>query len=1120
MRPIELVMSAFGPYAGVERLDFEKLGARGLFLITGDTGAGKTTLFDAISFALYGEGSGGSARRGSRTFRSDFARDDADTWVRFTFEHRGGRYRVERSPAYRRRGNRNETKPKAEMECLDDGRTWSNVREVNQQVYDLIGLEQKQFSQVAMIAQGDFLKILNASSDARQEIFRRIFDTQIYADITAEIQERRSAALRESQSAREEFARLAAQIELPPETDGARFALLSESPVHAEELAGALAEALALDETAAEGERAVRESRDAALQELSAQRAVAEAVNLGIQELGRAREEAARLEAGRAGTEALAARAESARRAGAIQPLREAAEREADRLRQTEAGFAGAKARQAALEAQAGEMEQRSARADLARRAASLRPQWELILRERAQRTEAQQELSRAKAECEALEARAPEMEALDLRAQVARRAAGMQPEYDAHRRERERLAALVRIREEAGAACADAAERQRRAAGARDAAEVALSRRAELDRSADALSRVLPLFSEGRSAREALETDKKTYDAAKDEKDSAGRSHAELLERYLRDQAGILAETLALGEPCPVCGATEHPCPAPHLDSAPDRPAVDAAAARRDRADRAALAAAEALSRSRHRLEALKEQLLQGTDADATDPEIFSEAREAACRDALSKQRAESAALQSAFDAADAGLRSAEQELAGARRALDGATEDLEAQRTIAAAAEGAWLSALAEGGFADERAFLDARLPEGELAADVAALEEYRSGLRVARAAAETAAGAAKRQEAKLCGAEEKWAAVLAAAGFPGDDAFLRGCLPEDELRALTGALENYRGDVKVARTRVAGSAERLEEQRRQAEAAREAWQNALSENGFADEEGFLAACAEPAELRAWTARVQDFRDALSAAGGRLSQLEARWGDAVPVDVAALDEAVEGLRREGADAEARENTLNRRVSLNRRTLENLRRNAGRIAVADERYRVVEDLRLTLTGHVAGQRVKVSFENYILQYYFRRVIAEANRRLGRMSDGRYRLSLKPGESGNSVGGLGLNVFDGYTRRERDVQTLSGGESFVASLALALGFADVVQARSGGVQLDALFIDEGFGTLDDETLERALSALDGLAEGSRLVGVISHVEQLKRRIDRRIVVTRDASGSSHAWIEA
>ena len=189
-------------------------------------------------------------------------------------------------------------------------------------------------------------------------------------------------------------------------------------------------------------------------------------------------------------------------------------------------------------------------------------------------------------------------------------------------------------------------------------------------------------------------------------------------------------------------------------------------------------------------------------------------------------------------------------------------------------------------------------------------------------------------------------------------------------------------------------------------------------------------------------------------------------------------------------------------------------------MADAEERYSILEDLRTTLTGRIAGQKVKISFENYILQYYFRRVIAEANRRLDRMSDGRYRLCLKPGESGNAVGGLGLNVFDAYTRRERDVQTLSGGESFVASLALALGFADVVQARSGGVQLDTLFIDEGFGSLDDETLNRALNALDSLAGGSRLVGVISHVNLLKQRIDRRIVVARDAAGGSHARIEA
>ena len=175
-------------------------------------------------------------------------------------------------------------------------------------------------------------------------------------------------------------------------------------------------------------------------------------------------------------------------------------------------------------------------------------------------------------------------------------------------------------------------------------------------------------------------------------------------------------------------------------------------------------------------------------------------------------------------------------------------------------------------------------------------------------------------------------------------------------------------------------------------------------------------------------------------------------------------------------------------------------------------------DLRLTVIGRVPGAQ-KVPFENYILQYYFKRVIYEANRRLEGMTEARYRLCWKEDDGGTGVAGLGLNVFDAYTRRVRDVQTLSGGESFVASLALALGFADVVKARSGGVRLDTLFIDEGFGSLDDDALERALNVLDDLAEGSRLVGVISHVDMLKTRIDRRIAVTRDGQGGSHVKIE-
>ena len=1122
MRPIELAMNAFGSYGGEERLDFTRLGRHGLFLITGDTGAGKTTLFDAITFALYGEGSGGSERRGSRTFRSDFAADGADTWVRFTFEHQGRRYRIQRSPAYRRAGRSTERPADAQLESLDDGRTWTRIRDVDRQVTALIGLDQKQFRQVAMIAQGDFLRILNASSGDRQEIFRQIFDTQIYADITATVNEHSRAARDALQAARETYARLAGQIELPPEADAERCAALAGSPLHAAALVEDLAGMLAEDESKAEQMRAAREARSARLERLTASRALAEATNQGIRELEQARAELEALNGEHADMETLAERVEMARRAAAIQAIRDTADREGKRERQMAAELAETRDILAALEAKAYEMEALAARVELARRAAALLPTREQALRERGRQRETENALAQAKSDLEALEDRAEAMAALEARVGLGRRAAGIQKAWDDRLREAERLQAMKDAAQAAENAHSEAAAEYRKCGEAHAAAEAALARRPELEHRAEALARVLPLFPECRTAAEGLDEGIASFDAARARQAAASRRYAEQFELYLRDQAGILAETLAPGQPCPVCGSTAHPSPAPHLTSAPDRASVDAAAAARDKADQAAVKAAEAVALGRQKLSALSAQLAAGI-GDAADPQVrtlYSRDREEACREEAARLSAEARALQAGFEAADAALRAAEQSLAGALRLRDGARASLDAQSSKASESERAWEEAMQSAGFASEAAFLAARLPDEEMDAGSSALEEYRGSLRVARAALDAAGTALEAQSKRRAQAEAEWHSSLVKYDFPNEEAFSAACLSEEALREGSESLEAYRSDVKVARTKADHSAESLETQRLQTEEAREVWLNAMADSGFADEGAFLAACVPPDALRADSARVERYREALSAARARATQLGERWSGAEAVDSSGLDAALEDLHREEAEAVQRESALKQRAGLNRRTLENLQANVGEMADAEERYSILEDLRTTLTGRIAGQKVKISFENYILQYYFRRVIAEANRRLDRMSDGRYRLCLKPGESGNAVGGLGLNVFDAYTRRERDVQTLSGGESFVASLALALGFADVVQARSGGVQLDTLFIDEGFGSLDDETLNRALNALDSLAGGSRLVGVISHVNLLKQRIDRRIVVARDAAGGSHARIEA
>ena len=869
MRPIELKINAFGPYAGLETIDFTLLGDGGLFLITGDTGAGKTTIFDAICYALYGQASGGSKRRSSKSFRSDFAAPESDTWVEFTFETRGKRYMIRRSPEYLKPGRKTPRPADAHMECLDDARTWTRIEDVRRAVEEIIGLTEGQFSQVAMIAQGDFLKILHAKSEERQKIFRQIFDTALYDDVARLVQDRWREARDADAAARTEYERLAAQIMTESEDDAESVRLYGSTPLHAEALIAAVMSVIASDAETLSGIAGEKTACAGRMEALGAQIARAEAQNSGVRELARQRERKAQLDARRPQIEEIVRKTDAARRSAAVLPAEESLRSEKRRSLQ----------------------------------------------------------LAEQMKDCAAL---------------------------------------VLRTKAEAETASA-----------AYEKAKAALEEKPELIRRMDAIGQVLPLFDRQRKGRGFLEEARKKLEGARKAQQMAATAFESAFNAYIRDQAGILADTLEAGMPCPVCGSTAHPARAPHVESAPSRGEVDAAAARRDEADKTALAAAEYLSRIVTELDNIAARIAEAVGS--ADPE-----REAECRGEAASLKKRADDIQAAYDRADGEHRRAEK--------------------------------------------------------------------------------------------------------------AYAAACASEKSL-----AQQSEAQSVRLAESR-------------------ETYRNALSENGFASPEECIACRLPESELKRGAMEIEAWQKDSAAAEAAVQSLTGQWEGLGIIDPAALNEARQAERSALTALENREGIIQRRSGVNERTCAALKKLAPQLIRAHEEFEICEDLRRTVIGRIPGQR-KIPFENYILQYYFKRVIFEANRRLDRMSDGRYRLCWKEEETGAGVAGLALDVLDVYTRKVRDVQTLSGGESFVASLALALGFADVVQARSGGVRLDTMFIDEGFGTLDDETLERALNVLDALADGNCLVGLISHVSLLKQRIDRKITVSRTPGGASHASVE-
>ena len=488
-------------------------------------------------------------------------------------------------------------------------------------------------------------------------------------------------------------------------------------------------------------------------------------------------------------------------------------------------------------------------------------------------------------------------------------------------------------------------------------------------------MRKLLPQF---RSAAEALEkmrfSQQKAAKAIAAQK-AAAEEHSRLQELYLMDQAGILAEGLETGRACPVCGSTVHPSPARHIEDAPGKAEVDAAARNLDAAGRIAEAAARESGEMQARFRAVMEPLLAYKVAE--DGSNLAERGEA-CRAKCEQLR-------------------------------------LEAERIRKAIAE---------------------------------------------------AEGLAKR-------AGEKFSAAFA------------------KMEALEKALNRGEENVKNARSE---------------------YLNRMGDLGFASEEEYLAARRNDAERNRLKMQAEGWQREQQAVQAQLKDLEEMWSGRTEIDAAAIALQVQEKQALIAGKDGEEHRLMARMEQNRAALKALTACEKKLKEAQEYFGNVNVLYQTATGRLGGAN-KLPLENYILQYYFTRVIAAANRRLERMSDGRYYLTSKMDGSGNAKTGLDLRVLDGETNREREVSSLSGGESFIASLSLALGFADVVQAESGNVRVDAVFIDEGFGSLDEDTLRRALNALEALTGGDRLVGVISHVAELKDRIEPKIIVEKTKIGS-------
>ena len=928
MRPLRLTLSAFGPYAAEITLDLEKLGKGGLYLITGDTGAGKTTLFDAITYALYDHSSSG-IREGSM-LRCKYADDKTPTFVELEFEVHGVRYTVRRNPEYQRPKARGEgmttEKADATLTYPDDRPPVTKAKDVTAAVQEIIGLDYNQFSQIVLIAQGQFTKLLNASTEERSRIFRKLFRTQRYAQLQERLQAEASALNQQRTAQNAKLDSLLGGLQFSPEDPDAE-ALRALCAQTVPETALALLDALTARQAAA------LEEAGTALQATEAQ------LDTVQQQLGAA------AQAQRLAQQLAARQAELA----AAKPALDAARAEADR-------HAGDAAQLDALTAQV---------------------------------TQAQSALAA--------------YDALDTlcRQQTEARDAARLAAAQAHKRrtQLDSLNAALTAAETELAALADA-----------DTRLLALQNRsAQLTQRGEALTKLEQRLADCQRQAKAAHKAQESYRAAAAAQDEA-RTRQNTLERaFLDAQAGLLAESLVEGAPCPVCGSTHHPARALLPHTAPTQAQVEAArqaAAEADlQAQNASAAAQSALAAANEAKTSLRrdaETLLpeRFTAPEGTVPLTF-----ALMTNVLAE---ENAALQTAQTDCKAQCRQAE---ADCRR--------------------------------------------KAQLEADRQAKTRQRPALEQAAAEADRSAAAQN----------------ASADALEGQIAERRAALPYPRRADAQAALDKLEADRRALRTGM-DTAQRRLKQAEQSVAAAEAAVEALTAQQTAAQKELPARSAE--ELTAQQTELTAAREALRS---------------------------------------REKQLSAQLLPNRKTAAQYRAAAEARQTLESRWQWVSALAATAGGTLTSKQ-KIKLEAYIQMNYLDRILRYANTRLMQMTAGQYELERIGAENQRSQSGLDLGVIDHYNGTRRSVKTLSGGESFKASLALALGLSDEVQSSAGGIRLDTLFLDEGFGSLDEESLELAIRVLSGLTEGDRLVGIISHVGALKDRIDRQVVVHKARTGGS------
>lgn len=1022
MRPIQLIMTAFGPYKQKEVIDFNDLGDHRIFAISGNTGAGKTTIFDAICYVLYGEASG-EERSDTSMLRSQFADDNMYTSVELTFQLKGKRFEIKRQLGHKKQGNKTITGHAVELyEVIGEEKVPAvdrfHVTDVNKKVEDLIGLSKHQFSQIVMLPQGEFRKLLTSETENKEEILRRIFKTDRYKLMRELLDQKRKQwkdVLQEKQKERELYFRNVFKL---PIRDGSLLeTLVEQEHVNTHQVVEALEQETDVYKAEVEQLQVEQEVQTKQLKDAETRFHAAKSVNEKFIDLQQKNEKYNTLQENRTVIEMKETsfkRAEEAKRLLPFEQWYEEAiqnEQKAENL----------------LKQIIAKKENITNSFELAQE------KYEAIKNKEPEREDAKKLVQRLE-ELQPIIASLAEKQ-LNLQnaeIQVGKLKEGMhnlERQLDEHTNQKQLMSGELQQLERALEQYVDKVEEL-----------------TNMREDAKVLKQAYDVWQE----KQKFEQEK---EAAYNKRQMAVNAYENMERRWLSEQAGILALHLHDGESCPVCGSTDHPKKATEQSNAIDEKELNDLRDKKNVAEKLHVQLEEKWNFYHLQYEQVIEEV---------------------------KKR---------------GYGS--EELAETYSALVQKGKQLVTEvNTLKASEE-----------------------TRKQTAVNIKSVEEKVDALQKQQREVETEQHRIEMECMQLRTSYEhdkknipENLQTVQAWKVQFDQAMYQLKLMEDEWKKVQEAYQHWQNENIRIQAEQESVSNQFESTKLKKEETFVRFMKELEQSGFTDQSTYKEAKLNDAEMERLQKEIQSYYSSLEVLAKQIEELRAELKDKEYMDITALDEHIKDLEINLDIIKEKRQRAQNAVTYISDLHENIRRIDEQIHEEEKAFQELVDLYEVMKG---DNESRISFERYILIEYLEQIVQIANERLRKLSNGQFYLKRSERvEKRNRQSGLGLDVYDAYTGQTRDVKTLSGGEKFNASLCLALGMADVIQAYEGGISIETMFIDEGFGSLDEESLTKAVDALIDLQKSGRFIGVISHVQELKNAMPAVLEVTKQKDGCS------